>query len=107
MNAMRVQRSNTANRIRHHCAMLFDVSERDMLHAKTRKDKFRGRIGWVEVDEHGSYLSADIEVLHKNYKGTYDINTAFLNPVLMRVCQIYLYFFVQHGLGSRVNADWR
>ena len=37
------------------------------------------------VDFPTCYSSVDIEVLHKNYAGSYDIKTAFLNPILMWV----------------------
>jgi len=87
-----MQRSNTATRLRHHCAMLFGVSDNDMLRAETRRDKFRSRIGWVDKDGHGSYSSADVEVLHKDYGGSYDISTVFLNPILMRVCEVFCQF---------------
>ena len=89
MDGMRMQRSNTATRLRHHCAVLFSVRDTDMLHAETRKEKFRNRIGWVGENSCGSYSSADVEVLHKNYDGSYDINTVFLNPMLMQV-QIFI-----------------
>ncbi|KAF9554036.1 hypothetical protein CPC08DRAFT_753896 [Agrocybe pediades] len=83
---MRAQRSNTATRLRHHCATIFGVSEEDMLTSATRKEKFRKLIGWVENSNGvGSYSSVDVEILHKDYGGHYDIKKAFLNPVLMRV----------------------
>jgi hypothetical protein len=66
--------------------MLFGVSEPDMLRADLRNEKFRGRIGWV-ADGHGSgtYSSVNVEVIHKDYSGKFDIKTAFLNPILMWV----------------------
>lgn len=83
---MKTQRSNTATRLRRHSAVLFGVSESDMLKAEVRKEKFRGRIGWVENGHGvGSYSSVDVEILHKDYLGSYDIKTAFLNPILMWV----------------------
>jgi hypothetical protein len=33
----------------------------------------------------GSYSSVDVEILHKDYSGSYDIKTAFLNPILLWV----------------------
>jgi len=66
--------------------MLFGVSESDMLRAILQKEKFRERIGWVVNDQgYGSYSSVDVEVLHKDYSGSYNIKTAFLNPILMWV----------------------
>jgi hypothetical protein len=86
MRGMNAQRSNTASRLRRHCAVLFGVSECDMLKADIRKEKFRERIGWVSNGQGaGSYSSVDVEILHKDYSGSYDIQTAFLNPILMRV----------------------
>jgi len=83
---MKTQRSNTATRLRHHCAMLFGVSEPDMLRAEIRKEKFRERIGWVNNGQgSGSYSSVDVEILHKDYSGSFDIKSAFLNPILMGV----------------------
>jgi hypothetical protein len=89
MKGMKTQRSNTATRLRRHCAVLFGVSECDMLQADIRKEKFQGRIGWVNNGQGvGSYSSVDVEILHKDYSGSYNIQTAFLNPILMRVSNI-------------------
>ena len=86
---MKAQRSNTATRLRRHCAALFGVSESDMLQADIRREKFRGRIGWVGNDQGaGSYSSVDVEILHKGYSGSFDMETAFLNPILMWVSNI-------------------
>jgi len=77
---MRSQRSNTATRLRRHCAALFGVAESDMLCAELRKEKFRMRIGWIENGPGcGSYSSIDVELLHKDFSGSYDIKSAFLN----------------------------
>jgi len=80
-----MQQSNTATCLGHHCTVLFGVSDTDVLHAETRKEKFQNPIGWVVENGCGSYSSANVEVLHKNYDGSYDINTFFLNPMLMQV----------------------
>jgi hypothetical protein len=89
MKGMMSQRSNTATRLRRNSAVLFGVSESDMLKADIRKEKFRGRIGWVNNGGGtGSYSSVDVEFLHKDYSGSYDIQTAFLNPILMWVSHI-------------------
>ena len=83
---MKAQRSNTATRLRRHCAALFGISESDMLRTEIRKEKFRSRIGWVDNEcGSGSYSTVDVELLHKDFTGSYDIKTAFLNPVLMWV----------------------
>jgi len=84
MKGMRAQRSNTATRLRRHCAALFGISDSDMLRTEVRKEKFQTRIGWVGNGPGlGSYSSVDVEILHKDYAGSYDIKTAFLNPILM------------------------
>jgi len=86
---MKAQRSNTATRLRRHCAALFGVSESNMLQPDIRREKFRGRIGWVDNGQGaGSYSSVDVEILHKDYSGSYNIETAFLNPILMWVSNI-------------------
>jgi hypothetical protein len=70
--------------------MLFGVSENVMLYANTRKEKFREQIGWVNDDQgSGSYSSVDVEILHKDYSGSYDIKTAFRNPILMWVRSVF------------------
>ena len=95
-----MQHSNTASRLRRHCAMLFGVSDNDMLHTETRREKFCSRIGWVlNENGHGSYSSADVEILHKNYSGSYNINTVFLNPILMRVREVF-------SLLLQIKTDW-
>jgi len=45
---MKSQRSNTATRLRRHCAALFNAAESDMLRAELRKEKFRTWIGWID-----------------------------------------------------------
>lgn len=86
MRGMKAQRSNTATRLRRHSAGLFGISESDMLRSEVRKEKFRARIGWVENGlGSGSYSTVDVEILHKDYAGSYDFKTAFLNPILMWV----------------------
>ena len=87
---MKAQRSNTATRLRRHCATLFGAAESDMLRADLRKEKFRTQIGWIDNGPGcGSYSSIDVEILHKDFSGSYDIKTAFLNPILMWVSHIY------------------
>ena len=86
LKGMKTQQSNTATRLRRHCAMLFGVVESEMLRAELRKEKFCERIGWVNNGQgSGCYSSVDVEVLHKNYAGSYDIKTTFLNSILMWV----------------------
>ncbi len=97
---MKTQRSNTASRLRRHCSMIFGVSEPDMLRAEVRKEKFCKCIGWVTNGQgSGSYLSVDIKILHKDYSGSYDIKSAFLNPILMGVrnTAFRLQFIVAHS----------
>lgn len=36
----------------------------------------------------GSYSSVDVDILHKDYGGEYNIRTAFLNPLLMEVSEV-------------------
>jgi len=87
---MKAQHSNTATRLRRHCATLFGAAESDMLCADLRKEKFQTQIGWIDNGPGcGSYSSIDVEILHKDFSGSYDIKTAFLNPILMWVSHIY------------------
>ena len=89
MKGMKTQHSNTATHLHCHCAVLFGVSECDMLQADIRMEKFWECIGWVNNGQGaGSYSSVNVEILHKDYSGSYDIQTAFLNPILMQVSNI-------------------
>ena len=86
MKGMKAQHSNTATRLCYHCDVLFGVSESDMLKADICREKLRGHIGWVDNGQGGgSYSSVNVEILHKNYSGSYDFETAFLNLILMWV----------------------
>lgn len=83
---MNAQRSNTATRIRRHCASIFGVDESSVMRPECRKEKFRNRIGWVTDGRgNGSYSSVDVEILHKNYSGEYNLSSVFLSPILMGV----------------------
>ena len=63
-----------------------------MLRADVRKERFRARIGWVENGVgSGSYSTMDVEILHKDYAGSYNFKTAFLNPILMWVSCVFDY----------------
>ncbi|KAF8994668.1 hypothetical protein BDQ17DRAFT_1251509, partial [Cyathus striatus] len=87
VKGMKSQCSNTSSRLRRQCAALFDIeSESDLLDADLRREKFKERIGWVDSGHgRGSYSSVDVEILHKDYKGVFDYDTIFRNPILMWV----------------------
>jgi hypothetical protein len=70
---------------------MFGVGMVDMLRSSTREEKFREKIGWTVNDQgEGSYSSVDVEILHKDYAGKYNLWTAFLNPLLMQVGEVIL-----------------
>ncbi|TFK47053.1 hypothetical protein OE88DRAFT_1739078 [Heliocybe sulcata] len=93
MQAMGEQHSNTSTRLRRHIVDVFDaglpgvvVKAVDLVSSGGRQEKFRHLIGWVVGSEgQGSYANLDVAVLHKDYKGKFDTNTVFLNPLLMHV----------------------
>jgi hypothetical protein len=86
LKGIKIERYNTASRIRNHCATILQVSEVDLMDAEVRKIKFRGRIGWVDSEGGGgSYSTVDVEILHKDYSGEYSLSSIFLNPILMGV----------------------
>ena len=85
MKGLNIQRSNTSNRLRHHCSSIFG-SPADMADPAQRKAKFRDRIGWVPNESGGGkYSSVDVEIIHKDYSGNFDLSKIFLNPILMAV----------------------
>jgi len=56
------------------------------MNAEARKIKFRDRIGWFSNDSGGgSYLTVNVEILHKNYREEYSLSSIFLNPTLIGV----------------------
>jgi hypothetical protein len=86
MKGLNTQRSNTASRIRHSCSAIFGILDTDLIDPEQRKNKFRGRIGWVPNNGGGgTYSSVDVDIIHKDYSGKYDLSKIFLNPVLMAV----------------------
>lgn len=86
MNGVNAQRSNTATRVRRQCVSIFGVDDANIMRSEYRKEKFRGRIGWVTDGRgNGTYSSVDVEILHKNYSGEYNPSSAFLSPILMGV----------------------
>ena len=89
MSGVNAQRSNTATRVRRHCASILGVDEADLMRSESRREKFRHRIGWVTDGRgNGSYSSVDVEILHKSYPGEYSPSAAFLNPILMGVSDL-------------------
>jgi len=86
MKGLNTQRANTATRIRHNCSAVFGLLDTDLVDPEERKAKFRGRIGWVPNGSGGgTYSSVDVDIIHKDYSGKYELSKIFLNPVLMGV----------------------
>lgn len=86
LKGLKTERYNTASRIRNHCAAILQVNEVDLMSPELRKSKFREKIGWVDNGNGvGSYSTVDVEILHKNYSGEYNLASIFLNPILMGV----------------------
>ncbi|KAJ7084994.1 hypothetical protein C8R44DRAFT_590395, partial [Mycena epipterygia] len=75
---------------------IYDCHTVDMQTPASRH-KFWEEIGWYvhEDGESGDYASLDVPLLHKDGSQEYDIQTCFLNPVLMR-----LYASLIQGPGS-------
>ncbi|KAJ6483197.1 hypothetical protein C8R45DRAFT_1075505 [Mycena sanguinolenta] len=82
--AMGTQRSNTAGRIRRECGPeIYDCTAADLASAESRRDKFRDRIGYVKDAKGDSkYEAFNVDLLHKDYKGSFDIDTVFRGPAL-------------------------
>lgn len=88
--AMMTQRSNTATRVRTQAgSQIFKCEATDLKTAEKRYRTFKGKIGWREFEEDGKkvvvYDLWNVDILHRDFGGSFDINTVFLNPVLMRV----------------------
>ncbi|KII93188.1 hypothetical protein PLICRDRAFT_151672 [Plicaturopsis crispa FD-325 SS-3] len=90
LEAMGVQRSNMAHRMRIEVGpMIFDVDV-DSLHSpQQRHTQFRERIGWkAKANGGGEYDAIEASILHSDdYTGEFSWDTAFLNPVLMLTFQ--------------------
>jgi hypothetical protein len=89
---MMTQRSNTSTRVRKQAGhSIFDVKAEELSDPQMRYDKFWEKIGWI-MRENGTkfYETWAVEILHKDYSGSFDINRVFLNPELMRVSQCVL-----------------
>ncbi|KAJ6489984.1 hypothetical protein C8R45DRAFT_1213365 [Mycena sanguinolenta] len=80
--AMGTQRSNTAGRIRRECGPeIYDCTAADLASAESRRDNFRDRIGYVKDAKGDSkYEAFNVDLLHKDYKGSFDIDTVFRGP---------------------------
>lgn len=81
------QRSNTSTRLRKYSgATIFDCAATDLSTSDNRYETFRRKIGW-EPQQNGSFIyeTWNVEILHKDYQGEFDINRVFLNPALLRV----------------------
>lgn len=83
MKGLKTERYNTASRIHNHCAAILQIIEVNLINAELQKTKFHDWIGWVDNGGGGSYLTVDVEILHKNYAGEYSLATIFLIPILM------------------------
>jgi len=86
MKGLKTEHYNTALCICNHCTAILKVTKVDLMNAETWKIKFRNRIGWVSNDSGGSsYLTVNVEILHKNYREEYSPSSIFLNPTLIGV----------------------
>ena len=91
MKGLSSQRANTASRIRHSCSAVFGVLDIDLVNPDERRVKFRGRIGWVPNGSGGgTYSSVDVDILHRDYPGKYELSKIFLNSILMGVSDWFL-----------------
>ncbi|KAJ7863762.1 hypothetical protein B0H14DRAFT_2348812, partial [Mycena olivaceomarginata] len=84
------QRSQISTCIRHTSGPeIFDCTSQDLLSSNSRSmDQFREQIGWIRDDDApggGRYNPWVCALLHKDFRGTFDIDTAFLNPKLFLV----------------------
>jgi hypothetical protein len=85
MKGLSTQRANTTSRIRHNCSAVFGILDTDLVDPEQRKAKFRGRIGWVPNGiGGGTYSSVDVDIIHKNYSGKYELSKIFLSPLSLR-----------------------
>ncbi|EGO22543.1 hypothetical protein SERLADRAFT_410013 [Serpula lacrymans var. lacrymans S7.9] len=77
------QRSNGASRL---CACgntIFDCSAADLKTSEARRNKFLNKIGWrMNSKGHSAFSLWNVEVLHADYSGKFDVNKVFLNPLL-------------------------
>src|SRR6202167_5019350 len=75
-NAMMTQRSNTSTRVRRQAGpSIFDCAASDLKSPQVRYEKFRERIGWIaKPDGRSGYETWAVEILHKDYNGSFDIN---------------------------------
>lgn len=104
---MGTQRSNTSHRIRKIAGpAIFDCTSSDLATSAKRKELFQQRIGWVE--DKGHYTALEVDILHKDYKGRFDLETIFLNPILMRVSMEAFLFPLETDflLGLRCYYPW-
>ena len=84
------QHSNTATRLRTQAgSQIFNCETTSLKTADKWYRTFKDQIGWRKVMEGRkevvTYDTWDMEILHSTFNGSFDINTIFLNPVLMRV----------------------
>ncbi|KAJ7718511.1 hypothetical protein B0H14DRAFT_634788 [Mycena olivaceomarginata] len=80
---MGTQRSNSACRVRPQCGTeIFDCTAADLATPESRRDKFRTSIGYVEDADGSHYEVFNVEILHKNYNGSLDVDTVFRGPKL-------------------------
>ncbi|KAJ7680006.1 hypothetical protein B0H17DRAFT_943567 [Mycena rosella] len=82
--AMQNQRSNTHTRLRSQCRPeIFDCMAINLFSIESRRDKFCQMIGYVERDNRSArYDRFNVPSLHKNYNGSFNIETVFCGPML-------------------------
>ncbi|EGO30798.1 hypothetical protein SERLADRAFT_404811 [Serpula lacrymans var. lacrymans S7.9] len=77
--------SNTATRLQSRGAIIFNCMEEDLRVSRKQCAKFSEDIGWVEnANGTSTYHPWNVSVLHRDYKGHFDIQTVFLNPILQK-----------------------
>ncbi|EGO29425.1 hypothetical protein SERLADRAFT_433404 [Serpula lacrymans var. lacrymans S7.9] len=82
-DGMQAQRSNGASRLRACGNTIFDCSVADLKTSEARRNKFLNKIGWrMNSKGHSAFSLWNVEVLHADYSGKFDVNKVFLNPLL-------------------------
>lgn len=62
---------------------IYDCTSADLSTSESRRDKFRTWIGYVEDDEGNvNYEAFNVDLLHKIFNGSFDINIVFRGPAL-------------------------
>ncbi|TFY63624.1 hypothetical protein EVG20_g6236 [Dentipellis fragilis] len=89
--AMQQQRSNSVSRVRECALVIFSCKADELSTTTARLARFKVDIGYTTHSNGKGYYKAMAPILYKNYNGSHDSGSIFLNPQLLLIFAVLVH----------------